>query len=31
MVKLCYYYECELNNELIETENQSYIDQKEKS
>ena len=25
-----YYYQCELDNELIETENQSYIDQKEK-
>lgn len=29
-LNFCYYYECELNNELIETENQSYIDQKEK-
>ena len=29
-LNFCYYYQCELNNELIETENQSYIDQKEK-
>ncbi|MDP7924793.1 hypothetical protein [Acinetobacter baumannii] len=29
-LNFCYYYQCELDNELIETENQSYIDQKEK-
>ena len=29
-LNFCYYYQCELDNELIETANQSYIDQKEK-
>ncbi|MDC4921032.1 hypothetical protein OHV99_04915 [Acinetobacter baumannii] len=29
-LNFCYYYQCELDDELIATENQSYIDQKEK-
>jgi hypothetical protein len=29
-LNFCYYYQCELDNELIATKNQSYIDQKEK-
>ncbi len=29
-LNFCYYYQCELDNELMETENQSYIEQKEK-
>lgn len=29
-LNFCYYYQCELDSELIATKNQSYIDQKEK-
>ena len=29
-LNFCYYYQCELDDELIATKNQSYIDQKEK-